>query len=118
MKKSISAIAVLLMLTGCTATFDVDGNPDEENFDENYQGSSNIDLENAGQIDTPVDDDVEVADEEEATGTGDEITDTEETAATGTGEEITADTEEVDTATGETVVETTEEASTETGTTL
>jgi len=49
MKKLFATLGVVVTFSGCSGNVTINTNPDE-NFDENYQGSSNIELENAGKI--------------------------------------------------------------------
>lgn len=47
MKKTIASIGALLLLAGCSMGGEKTTNPDQVNFDENYQGSPEIDQKNA-----------------------------------------------------------------------
>ncbi len=89
---------ITVLLTGCSANSNINTNPDEENFDANYQGSSELDLENAGMnkegkdpaMGEEVDSDGEMTEATEA-GVDDieeesEMLSAEETENTGTGE--------------------------------
>lgn len=87
MKKAIATIGVAVLLTGCSGTISPDTNstnPDV-NFDETYQGSPEIDQENANMVEpTEMPEDVIVEPMEE-TSTGDIII---ENAEVGTGTEV------------------------------
>lgn len=54
MKKTIATISVTLLLAGCSGSFDTNSNPDG-GFDENYQGSPEIevDTEKTTELTTP-----------------------------------------------------------------
>lgn len=112
----MASLAAVLMLTACTAKVSMDVDPDQKNFDENYQGSPEVTEEvvpveevvveeetaTGSDVEEVVVEDVVV---DETTATGGEITEIE-------GEEVTEDVvvpEEV-TATG---TETTTEETTE-----
>lgn len=51
MKKLIAIFGVAVLITGCSGNFNVNSNPDEENFDDNYQGSPEINQDDAEMID-------------------------------------------------------------------
>ena len=61
---------VAVLITGCSGNFNVNSNPDEENFDDNYQGSPEINQENSEIIDQ--------------TGTGEILNEEENIEQTGT----------------------------------
>lgn len=93
MKKLIAMVGVAVVLTGCSGDFNMKANPDEK-FDADYQGSPEIDLENA-KVEEVIVEPTPVV----------EVESTTETVEVGT-TEATATGATIETATGSAAVET------------